>query len=156
MTEQTSIAIGKALYLELRKGGSTNQVIVIPEGLTTSGRYVPITTYRRRISESTPRKTWRLFSSIFRSELDPSGEKLLQLEPGHAIATVPDRMGFANGLFNQLIEAGYKVYKQPFAVEMTREDMDDVYNAKTPYKVIARVTRTRKALGFEDALWASE
>lgn len=152
MAETTNVT-GKALYLELRKGPITNQVIIIPEGLTTTGRYVPMTTYRRRISESTPRKTWRVVTSMFRSELDPSGERMVTLEKDHALATVADRMSYNFGLFNQLIESGFKVHKQPFVIETTREDMDDVWNGKTPYKIITRITRSRKALGFEDTLF---
>jgi hypothetical protein len=154
MTEITLPTIGRALYLELRRENSTNQIIVIPEGMTTTGRYVPMSTYRRRISESQPRKTWRAVTSLFRTEIDPSGEKLVKLAKDHALATVDDRMGYNLGLFNQLINAGFKVHGQPFVVDVTREDMDDVWNGKTPYKILARITRSRKALNFGDALWA--
>jgi hypothetical protein len=144
--------IGKALYLELRHGSYTNQVIIMPEGVDSHGNYVPTTTYRRRVSPLAPRKTWRAMPSMFRSERDESGA-LIQLGREHALATVPDRLGHARVLFDQLVAAGYTVFKQPIAVEVTREDLSDVYYTKTPYKVISRILRSRKALGFGDAIY---
>jgi hypothetical protein len=144
--------IGKALYLELRNGNYTNQIILMPEGTSAEGKYVPTTTYRRRISESTPRKTWRVMSSLFRSERTIDGT-LVPLGREHALATVTDRLGYTKGLFDQLVSGGYSIYKQPITVEVTPEDLVDVYNAKTPYKVIARITRSRRALGFGEDLF---
>lgn len=148
-----SNVVGKALYLELRNGNYTNQIIMMPEGVNANGSYVPTITYRRRISASTPRKTWRVMSSLFRSERNPDGQ-LVPLGREHALSTVTDRLGYNKGLFDQLAAGGYKIWKQPITVEVTKEDLVDAYNGKTPYKVIARITRSRKALNFGDALFA--
>lgn len=144
--------VGKALYIEFRKGGYTNQVIITPEGTSAKGYYVPISTYRRRISESAPRKTWRILASIFHSERTAHGD-LVKLDKDHALATVSERMAYNYGLFNQLIDSGHKVHVKPFVVDVTPEDLDDVRNGKTPYKVIARITRCRRALDFGESLF---
>ena len=147
-----SNVVGKALYLELRNGSYTNQIIVMPEGVAANGSYVPTVTYRRRISANSPRKTWRVMSSLFRSERNPDGQ-LVPLGREHALATVTDRLGYSKGLFDQLTAGGYKIFKTTITVEVTKEDLVDAYNGKTPYKVIARITRSRKALNFGDALF---
>ena len=145
--------VGKALYMEFRKGGMTQQVIFTPEGVSRSGKYVPITTYRRRISESTPRKVWRQMSTLFKSETNPDNS-LVQLGKEHALSTVRDRVSYTDGLFNQLIDRGWSLYKQPIAIEVTPDDLEDVRDSKTPYKIIARITRSRRHLSFGESLWA--
>jgi len=146
--------VGKALYLEMRSGVATTQVILTPEALTASGKVVPMTCYRRNITSVTPRKSWRAIASSTVSERDPLTGAILQLETEHAKALFTDRLGFANNLFNQLIMKGYVVYKQPIAVEVTPEDMDDIRQGKTPYKILGRITRCRRALNFGESLFA--
>jgi len=147
-----SNVVGKALYLELRNGNNTNQIIVMPEGVAANGSYVPTVTYRRRISANTPRKTWRVTSSLFRSERNPDGQ-LIPLGREHALSTVADRLGYSKSLFDQLTAGGYKIFKQPITVEVTKDDLVDAYNCKTPYKVLARIIRSRRALNFGEALF---
>lgn len=144
--------IGKALYLELRKGGETQQVIFTPEGISASNRYVPITTYRRRINAANPRKTWKQMSTVFQSERTPEGQ-IVPLGKEHALATVVDRIGFTNNLFDQLITQGWTVHKQPIAVEVTVEDLEDIRLSKTPYKILGRITRCRRTLNFGESLF---
>jgi hypothetical protein len=146
--------VGKALYLEFRHGGSTNQVIITPEAINASGKYVPITTYRRRISSSSPRKTWKQMSTVFRSEIDPMTNKLVALGKEHALATVADRISYTDNLFNQLVTSGWQLYKQPIVVEVTQEDLEDIRLSKTPYKILGRITRCRRALNFGESLFA--
>jgi hypothetical protein len=147
--------VGKALYLELRSGSQTTQVIITPEGLTSiAGKTVPMTCYRRSISAATPRRSWRAIASSTISEVDSSSGAILQLETDHAKATFPDRISFTNNLFNQLIAKGYTMYKQPIAVEVTPEDMQDIRQGKTPYKILGRITRCRRALNFGESLFA--
>ena len=146
--------VGKALYLEFRLGGSTNQVIITPEAINASGKYVPITTYRRRISSTSPRKTWKQMSTVFKSEVDPTTNKLVALGREHALATVADRISYTDNLFNQLVTASWQLYKQPIVVEVTQEDLEDIRLSKTPYKILGRITRCRRALNFGEALFA--
>ena len=144
--------VGKALYLELRRGDYTNQIIITPEGLTASGKYVPTTTYRRRISALSPRKTWKHVSSVYATERNIDGT-LYALDRDHALATVADRLSHTNSLFTQLIAGNWKVYKQPIVVEVTKDDLEDVRMGKTPYKILARITRSRRKLGFAEELF---
>lgn len=144
--------VGKALYLEFRRGGQTQQIIFTPEGRSASGQYVPITTYRRQISADNPRKTWKQMSTMFKSEMNPDGS-LVQLGKEHALSTVQDRIGYTDNLFTQLVARGWALYKQPIAVEVTPEDLNDVRAAKTPYKILGRVTRSRRAYNFGEALF---
>ena len=144
--------VGKALYLEFRRGGYTQQIIFTPEGRSATGQYVPITTYRRQISADSPRKTWKQMSTMFKSEMNPDGS-LVQLGKEHALSTVQDRIGYTDNLFTQLTSRGWSLYKKPIAVEVTPEDLDDVRNCKTPYKILGRVTRCRRAYDFGEALF---
>jgi hypothetical protein len=144
--------IGKALYLELRDGAVTQQVLFTPEGITSGGKYVPLTTYRRRISATAPRKAWRQMTTMFMSERDPSGN-LIQLGKEHALATVLDRVSYTEGLFNQLTNNDYRIHGKPITVEVTSDDLEDVRLGKTPYKVLGRITRSRRVLDFGEALF---
>ena len=146
--------VGKALYLEFRRDGETNQVIITPEAINAAGKYVPITTYRRRVSAASPRKTWKQMSTVFKSEVDPMTNKLVALGREHALATVPDRISYTDNLFTQLINSGWALYKQPIAVETTIEDLEDIRLSKTPYKILGRITRCRRALNFGEPLFA--
>lgn len=145
--------VGKALYLEFRRGNETNQIIITPEAINASGKYVPISTYRRRISTGNPRKTWKQMSTTFRSEIDPAGNTLVQLGKEHALATVMDRVSYNDGLFTQLINSGWSLHKQPFVVEVTQEDLEDIRLSKTPYKILGRITRCRRTLNFGESLF---
>lgn len=154
MATPNNKAIGKATYLELRRGSSTVQVIMTPEGITSEGKYVPFAMYRRQISASAPRRSWKAFSSGFRTERDASGQ-FVQLDQAHALATVDERLTFVQSLFAQLITAGWQVYKQPITVEVSVEDLNDVRAGKTPYKILGRITRCRRTLDFGESLFAS-
>jgi hypothetical protein len=146
--------VGKALYLELRYGAYTTQIIFTPEGTTLSGKAVPMTCYRRKISPSTPRKSWKQFSSSMMSDRDITGA-FTPLSTEHALSTVRDRIGFTDSLFNQLIGQGWVIHKQPITVEVTPEDLDDVRMGKTPYKILGRITRCRRTLNFGEELFSS-
>jgi len=144
--------VGKALYLEMRAGGNTMQLILTPEGFNTNNKLVPLTVYRRRINRVTPRKTWKAFSASTSPDCDSMG-KLAQYSVEVALPKATEKLSFLHSTINQLLSAGYTVYKQPIAVEVTTEDLDDVRVAKTPYKIIARITRSRRALGFGEDLF---
>jgi len=145
--------VGKALYLEMRRGGYTTQVLMTPEGLTLNGKVVPMTCYKRRISSAEPRKSWRQVSSGFVSDKDTVTGTLFMMNTEHALATVPNRLYFVDNLFNQMIGQGYTVYKTPIVTEVTHDDLDEIRQGKTPYKILGRITRCRRTLGFGEELW---
>ena len=146
--------IGKALYLEMRNGVHTMQLVMTPEGFTSSNKLVPMTVYRRRISKIQPRKTWKQISAHTAPECDASG-KIAQYSLEQALAVSKDKLSFTDSIFNQLIMQGWALFKQPIAVEVTPEDMDDVRLGKTPYKILGRITRCRRTLGFGEELFVS-
>jgi hypothetical protein len=144
--------VGKALYLEFRRGDATQQILFTPEGVNANGKYVPMTTYRRRISEAAPRKAWKQMSTGFISEKNPDNS-LVQLGKEHALRTVADRIAYTDNLFRQLIAQSWTLHKQPITVEVTPEDLVDVRESKTPYKILGRITRCRRTLDFGEALY---
>lgn len=149
-----TLIAGKALYLEFRNGPQTQQVILTPEGLTAANKAVPMTCYRRKISAVNPRKTWKQVSSSISSEKDLMTGAFVQVSREHALVVAPNILNFTDSLFNQLIQHGWTLYKQPIVVEVTKEDLDDVRMSKTPYKILGRVTRCRRILNFGEALFA--
>lgn len=149
----SSTVAGKALYLEFRHGGNTQQVIFTPEGITASGKAVPMTCYRRRISAMNPRKTWKQVSSSISSDKNPMTGAYTPLQKEHAVLVSHNILSFTDSLFNQLITQGWKLYMQPIVVEVTKEDLDEVRMSKTPYKIIGRITRCRRVLKFGEELF---
>ena len=145
--------VGKALYLEMRRGGYTTQILLTPEALSLPGKLVPLTCYKRRISVTEPRKSWKQVSAGFTSEKDINTGAIFQMSVDHAISTVPNRLQFVDNLFNQMISQGYTLYKTPIAVEVTHEDVEEIRMGKTPYKILGRITRCRRTLGFGEDLF---
>ena len=146
--------IGKALYLEMRNGLHTMQLVMTPEGFTSSNKLVPMTVYRRRISKVQPRKTWKQISAHTAPECDASG-KIAQYSLEQALTVSKDKLSFTDSIFNQLVMQGWALFKQPIVVEVTPEDMDEVRMGKTPYKILGRITRCRRTLGFGEELFVS-
>jgi hypothetical protein len=145
--------VGKALYLEMHLRNYTTQILFTPEGITSSGKVVPMSVYKRRISPTEPRKSWRHVSSMHGSDRDGAG-KVIQLGKDHALSTVRDRLSFTDSLFNQLIIQGWTLFKQPIVVEVSPEDLDDIRAGKTPYKILGRVTRSRRHYKFPETLFS--
>lgn len=149
-TPTTAIA-GRAVYMEFRKGTSTTQVLLMPEGRCTSGHTVPMTMYRRRISPSAPRKTWRMISSAVSGAVTPgttTGPTGSLPVPVDIRAEATRRLSFAYSLFDSLKTNEWSVYKEAIVVEVLPTDLDDARLGRTPYKTIGRVLKARKFLGF--------
>lgn len=135
--------VGAAVYLEFTKPHMTTQVLLLPEGTSSTGRIVPMTLYRRRLSTAAPRKTWKMASSpltaaVVRTRL-----------AGAPLADVAGQLlSFTDPLIGSLVKNGWTLYKDPIVIEVTAEDLDLAREAKTPYKALGRVVKARKALGF--------
>jgi hypothetical protein len=131
------------MYLELEKGASTTQVLIMPEGVSSAHRDANLAVYRRRLTAITPRKTWRHAQSAHRyvglKAADPT------ISETAAVSRVTD---FVATYLISLSENGWKVRNQVITVEVTAEDLEDSRMAKTPYKVLGRVWKVRKKLGF--------
>jgi len=145
MAEKDKV-VGKALYVELRNSNQTYQMLLTPDGVSSSGRAVPSTLYRRQISKSKPRRAWKTYSlpslplNAFGVYDTQSNDDAAQ----HAEA----RLGYMATTLTQLNTYGYKLYKNPILVEVAQEDLEQIRLSKTPYKILGRITRVRRTLGF--------
>lgn len=133
-----SAPVARAVYLEAVKSPATTQILIMPEGLTSSHVTVPMTIYRRRISALAPRKTWKQIAATATTTSTAASPSV----GSEAI------LHFAEPLFNGLAVNGWKLYKAPIVVEVTPEDLEEARMSKTPYRVLGRVWKSRKALGF--------
>jgi hypothetical protein len=142
-TNTANPVVGHAVYLEFVRAGITTQVILMPEATGTSHSRARMTMYRRRITKHV-RKTWKAsiagtaaFDIIATSSVTPDRDEIV------------DRLlTFIQPLLRSLTTNEYILYGKPIVVEVTAEDVEQARLHKTPYKVISRITKTRKALGF--------
>lgn len=150
MAEKDKV-IGKALYTEFRSGPQTYQLMITPDGITTEGKYVPAMVYRRQISASRPRKAWKSYSlpSINVNEFGA----FTQVPKDQALETAKHRLEYSMSTINQMTHYKYQVYKQPILVEVSADDLTGIRLGRTPYKVLGRITRVRRALGFSEELF---
>lgn len=149
MAEKTKV-VGKALYLELRNGTQTYQMLLTPDGVSSTGRAVPSTLYRRQISKSKPRRAWKTYS-LPALPLNSFGIYETQ-SLDDAIQSANDRITYISTTINQLNSYSYKLYKSPILVEVAQEDLESIRLSKTPYKILGRITRVRRTLGFGELI----
>lgn len=143
MTTQTPTCAGYAMYLELELSTMVTQVLIMPEGMSSSHNLTPMAIYRRRLSPAAPRKTWKHA---------PSHYKYLELRTSHPDVTeeayANSLFSFTSSYFQNLADRGWKVRNSIITVEVTAEDLEDSRMGRTPYKALGRVWKARKALGF--------
>ncbi len=151
MTVEAEKVVGKALYMEFRNGSQTYQALVTPDTIASNGRAVPAVLYRRQISSSAPRKAWKT-TSFPTLNLDAFG-KYEARETEAAAASASARMVYVENLFTRIQSYGYFLYKAPIVVEVSQEDVEAIRLSKTPYKILGRITRVRRTLGFGEALF---
>lgn len=151
---------GHAVYLEFQRGSSTVQVVLTPEALTEAFHHVPPAVYRRQISISSPRSTWRSSSLHKLALFDNNTGTLKSGTTSINDADIPAALGMdalnATKIVQQLTQLNYKLNKQAIVVEVSVADMNDVRAGKTPYKVLNRINKSRKVLGFSDSLFKDE
>lgn len=143
--------VGKALYVEFRADTSTYQMIVTPDAITSDGRSIPSTVYRRQISEARPRRAWKTYS-LPRLPQDATGT-FTNLPVQEAKEQATSRVTYLESSLTRLKNLGYTLYMKPIIVEVSQADLSDIRQAKTPYKVLGRITRARKVLGFSEKLY---
>jgi len=131
---------GVAVYAEFRRSGATTQVIVTPDGFTSEDVRTDATLIRRTITENTPKKQWR-FAKLARTELSVVSDS-------DKSPFADSRMRYAASLFDQLLAGGWQITKQPILIEMSKKDCDDICRAKTPTKMLYRISQSRIALDF--------
>jgi hypothetical protein len=145
--------VGKALYLELRTGLQTYQMLLTPDGISSNGRAVPSTMYRRQISSVKPRRAWKTYS-LPTLPLNAFGT-YETVDKDNALQSADSRVGYMASTLSQLKSYGYTLYKQPLLIEVSQEDLESIRLSKTPYKVLGRITRVRRTLGFGEFIIAS-
>lgn len=139
--------VGTAVYFEFVKGTDTSstmtqQILLMPEGMTPSGRTISMTMFRRRLTVHSPRKTWRQNAS--------------PVTLAHSIVAhgtppadfIDSAVGLVIPLMSQLRTHNWKPYREPIFVEVTAEDLELARLGKTPYKTLGRVWKVRKKRGF--------
>jgi hypothetical protein len=150
--------VGKALYLEFRKGVNTAQIIFTPEGIDSEGAYVPAGTWRRQISTWSPKKPWKCYPAgsadfVTRRKGEATSDKALSnatldeaLELGAEISN--EVSVTLNNLFNN----DWKLFDKPVVLDFSQEDLSNTRAWETPSALIRRILRARKELGFPDEL----
>jgi hypothetical protein len=130
MTDNKMV-VGYAVYYEIRKGAQTWQLLITPQVMGV----VPASMFRRRVSPIEPRKMWKQVASTSMTTPDKVGA---------------DRMNFVRTMFDSLVKTEWKMLDgtKPIVVEVTHDDLADIQSGKTPYKIIGRVLKSRKALRF--------
>ena len=157
MTTTNNNVAGVAAYLEFNRRDSGSgvgyvyQVLITPEATTPDGHVVPMTAYRRRLSTIKTRAQWKQFGSSIRST-DARARMTSVSSPAD------EMLSFLTRTFSHFNATDYKLCTgslpagTPVYVEITHEDMNDVRLGKTPYKILGRVWKVRKAMKFPDSV----
>lgn len=130
---------GKAVYLEFVKPDMVTQVLVMPEGMSSAHKVVPFTVFRRRLSTSFPRRTWKMLSASVTSD---------RLIGPDANAKALNLMTGLTRYLESLQVNGWQLKIAPVVVEVTTDDLEQCRAGKTPYKALSRVWKARKHMGF--------
>jgi len=136
------LVVGHALYLELIKGIYTTQIVLTPEGISSSHKKVPMGMYRRRLSTIQPKKQWKFAVAA------SSSAPVVGVTPPSAHDVAQNYLRYWKTYLDGFAAQEWTLFGKPIIVEVTAEDLEDVRLAKTPYKVLGRVWKVRKALGF--------
>lgn len=161
-TNPSANLIGEALYLEFRKSVNTAQVIITPEAITSAGIYVPTSTWRRQISQWSPRKQWAMYApegEVVKGRSD-NAKMSGSLGVG-SIATTGKQYALESLLpltstLNNLVSNDWILFERPIIVEFSEEDLLNTMNNETPQALIRRILRVRKEFGFPEELLAEE
>lgn len=149
--------VGKALYLEFRKGVNTAQVIITPEGIDNTGKYVPVSTWRRQISSWSPKKPWRCYASsateVTTARKDVCiGEIKEVADIDSALAMSRKAVVDLTTTLNNLYNSDWEIVEKPLVIEFSLEDLIDTVSWNTPQALIRRIGRARKEAGYPDEL----
>jgi hypothetical protein len=154
-------AVGKAVYLEFRKGNYTYQMVMTPITSTLDGsKVVPASKMVRRISSYHPRRNWN-FTSIpttgdFALGRDVHGNFEFMDELGAKEFAARAIFRLAGSELDSLAHQGWELYKQPIAVEVSYKDIASIASGKTPNELMRRIERSRKSFDFSEALFNAE
>lgn len=152
--------VGTGLYLEARRTTPeliyTMQFMLLPEGKMPSGETVPMTSFWRRLSRDHTRRNWSVSASPKTSVsvlTDPTIAALVSSVRGTAAAFALSK--FVERNLTNLTKYEYELVGQPILVDVTVEDVMQARLGKTPYKVIGRINKVRKAYKYPEELVAA-
>jgi hypothetical protein len=135
---ESSTLVGRALYLELRNEphNSTFQFLLTPPVRMPNNpsTFVRPVLYRRQLTRIQPKRVWKTMHPS-PAEFDDS-------------ATLEQRLHFIKNVLERLGNAKFKVFGEPIIVDVSLEDMQAIQLFRTPYKLIGRIERVRRAKGF--------
>lgn len=139
---------GIAVYAEFARSNATTQVIITPDGFDSNGNEVSMNIIRRTVTDSSPRKQWR-FSTL--AAADPIPQIVATRGVGETEAKelyCDERMRYASTLFDQIMRGDWTLVGEPLLIEVSKIDLDNVREGKTPTKLLYRITQSRVAKGF--------
>lgn len=155
----TGTIVGKGLYLEFVPADLTTtsprvmQVLFTPEGIGESKNYVPFAMHSRTVSESSPRKQWRVTRSPHQNKEIVLGSAGLS-SPAEANTFAFQMVERFQKSLTNAVNGGAKwvLRSKPIAVEITSIDLDEVLSYKTPAPALRRIQKCRVALDFPEKL----
>jgi hypothetical protein len=124
---------GYALYFEVKTpSGMHHQILLTPPVRVFSENEVPRTViFRRALGPHNVRKHWRITTGSSASGVETSTAL-------DHVTRIVGRLATLNG----------EAVHQPLVVEVSVADVAGIKNGRTPYKVLGRVERVKKALGL--------
>lgn len=143
-----SNALGSALYLELRRGDQTSQVILSPQVYNpVTDKTQKGTIITRQISETNPKRSWRYYEF----KATPMLEKTEDID--RTVATIKPLLDEVTPFFVGYVSGGWELFQTPIAVELSSADLDDLAETKTPSALIRRLVRARTEAGYPEELF---
>lgn len=151
---------GCGLYLELKRDTPeiiyTAQMLILPEGKTSDGIDVPMTTFYRRISRVHPRRNWSCTSaSTYATRLWTNPSLAYLVSPARTDKIVEDISAILRRQFETFTKYDYTLVGEPIVIEVTAEDLSSARLGRMPYKVLGRVNKGRKALKYPEKIIVS-
>lgn len=152
--------VGKGLYLEFvpttpKAGNPVLQLLFTPEGFDENGQYVQFSLHSRTISETSPRKQWRITKcGVDNKELLSAGSPVGQTTAQDKVLGMLDRfeVSVRKAIFPKGTDAEWTLRSKPIAVEITSFDLAEISGWKTPAPALRRIQKCRVALDFPEKL----
>lgn len=139
MLDKDNPVQGFAVYLEVAKPDSVQQVFLIPKGYDSMGRLCDERYFYREVNVAFKKSLWRMANL-------PKAPTVSSSNPDEDVytrlAVLLDWLGVSRE------DSGYSLVGKPLVVEVSRLDFDDIINNKTPTKLIYRINQSRIGAGF--------
>lgn len=148
MLDKTKPVQGYMVYAEFRKGGSTTQMMFLPDIHTSAGRMVHGRIMMRTVSADSPKKQWQSRSVHTKPVAD-----LYDAPRNTGAESSRKRRGALRGEYTetfimQMLSGGWAMNHAPLTIEVSHDDADSIDAGKTPTKLIYRLGQCRAAAGY--------